>query len=105
MQFNDEGLNGEKLRSNLDALEEVRDKAQVRTTTYQQRAARYYNQKVHERNLKVGDLALRKLKAMKKRATVGKLALTWEGLFRVTKVIKLGIYKIKDLQGNQEPHT
>lgn len=36
----------DKLKSNLDALEEIKDEVQVRTTTYQQKAARYYNQKV-----------------------------------------------------------
>lgn len=74
MQFN-EGLNGEKLRSNLDALEKIRDEAQVRTIAYQQKATRYYDQKVRE-SLKVGDLTLRKLETTKKRAAVGKLAPT-----------------------------
>lgn len=78
MQFNDEGLNGEKLKNNLDALEEIRDEAQVRTTAYHQRATMYYNQKVCERNLKVEDLALRRLEATGMRATMGKLAPTWE---------------------------
>lgn len=48
----------------------------MRITAYQQKATWYYNQKVRERNLKVGDLALRRLEAIGKRATVGKIALT-----------------------------
>lgn len=76
MQFNDEALNSKKLRSNVDGLEEIKDVAQVRTTAYQQRAVRYYNQKVCERNLKVDNLALRKLEATEKKANVGKLAPT-----------------------------
>ncbi|XP_043809779.1 uncharacterized protein K02A2.6-like [Manihot esculenta] len=44
VQFNSESTNDDKLRSNLDALEEVREEAQVRTAAYQQRAVRYYNQ-------------------------------------------------------------
>lgn len=55
VQFNDEDTNSKKLRSNLDALEEIKDEAQVRKAVYQQRAARYYNQKVRESNLKVED--------------------------------------------------
>ncbi|XP_021598875.1 uncharacterized protein LOC110604893 [Manihot esculenta] len=35
VQFNSEDTNGDKLRSNLDALEEVREEAQLRTATYQ----------------------------------------------------------------------
>ncbi|XP_021612932.1 uncharacterized protein LOC110615399 [Manihot esculenta] len=92
VQFNNEDTNSDKLRSNLDALEEIRDEAQIRTAAYQQKAVRYYNQKVRERSLKVGDLALRKLKATGKRAVVGKLAPTWEGPFRIIKVVKAGVY-------------
>ncbi|XP_043813398.1 uncharacterized protein LOC110617319 [Manihot esculenta] len=76
VQFNNEDTNGEKLRSNLDVLEEISKEAQMRTTAYQQKAARYYNQRVSERSLKVGDLALRKLEATRKRAAVGKLTPT-----------------------------
>lgn len=47
--------------------------------------------------MKVGGLVLRILEATGKRAAVEKLAPTWEGLFRVTKVIRPGVYKIKDL--------
>lgn len=74
VQFNDENTNNEKLRSNLNALEEIRDEIQVRTVIYQQKVARYYNQKVRERNLKIQDLALKRLEATGKRATVEKLA-------------------------------
>ncbi|KAG8645588.1 hypothetical protein MANES_10G076111v8 [Manihot esculenta] len=105
VQFVSENTNEDKLRSNLDALEEVREEAQVRTAAYQQRAARYYNQKVRERSLKVGDLTLRNLEATGKRAAVGKLAPTWEGPFKVTKVVKPGVYRIEDMQGNPEPHA
>ncbi|KAG8639521.1 hypothetical protein MANES_14G150650v8 [Manihot esculenta] len=105
VQFVSENTNEDKLRSNLDALEEVREEAQVRTAAYQQRVARYYNQKVRERSLKVGDLTLRNLEATGKRAAAGKLAPTWEGPFKVTKVVKPGVYRIEDMQGNPEPHA
>ncbi|XP_021602516.1 uncharacterized protein LOC110607641 [Manihot esculenta] len=52
VQFNSEDTNGDKLRSNLDALEEVREEAQLHTAAYQQRAAHDYNQRVRERSLK-----------------------------------------------------
>lgn len=42
-------------------------------------------------------MALKRLEATGKRATVGKLAPTKEGPFRVTKVIKPRVYTIKDL--------
>ena len=40
--FSEEG-NDEKLRLNLDCLDEVRDKASNRMTKYQQKMAKYYN--------------------------------------------------------------
>lgn len=55
--------------------------------------------------MKVGGLALRRLEAIGKRAVVEKLAPTWKGLFRVTKVIRSGVYRIEDLQGDPEPHA
>lgn len=55
--------------------------------------------------MEVGGLALMRLEAIGKRAIVEKLAPTWEGLFRVTKVIRLGVYRIEDLQRDLEPHA
>ena len=43
--FNEKG-NDEKLRLNLDCLDEVRDKASSRITKYQQKMAKYYNKRV-----------------------------------------------------------
>lgn len=50
----------------MDALEEIREEAQIHTAASQQKAARYYNQNVREGSLKVGDLALRRLEATKR---------------------------------------
>lgn len=66
----------------------------MRIAAYQQKTAR--NQKICERKLKIEDLALRRLEATGKRVVVEKLAPTWEGPFRVTKVIKPGVYKIEE---------
>ena len=43
--FSEEG-NDEKLRLNLDCLDEIRDKASSRMTKYQQKMAKYYNKRV-----------------------------------------------------------
>lgn len=45
------------------------------------------------------------MEAIRKRAIVGKLVPNWEGPFRVTKVIRLEIYRIEDLQENPKPHA
>ena len=53
--------NDDKLRLNLDYLDEVRDKASSRMTKYQQKMAQYYNKRVKLRQLDIGDLVLRKV--------------------------------------------
>lgn len=105
VQFSDKDSNGDKLRSNLDALEEIKYEVHLRTVAYQQRASKYYNHKIWERKLKVGDLALWKLEATGKRAAMGKLVPTCEGPFQITKVVKPIVYRIKELQGNPKPYA
>ncbi|GJY94692.1 reverse transcriptase domain-containing protein [Tanacetum coccineum] len=59
----DEHKNDEDLRLNLDLLEERRDLAALREARYKQQMEQYYNPKVHQRYLKVGDFVLRKNEA------------------------------------------
>ena len=74
-----EERNDEKLRLNLDCLDEVRDKASSRMAKYQQKMAKYYNKSVKLRQLDIGDLVLRKVSAATKDPSQGKLESTWEG--------------------------
>ena len=73
--FREEG-NDEKLRLNLDCLDEVRDKASSRMVKYQQKMAEYYNKRVKLRQLDIGDLILRKVSAATKDPNQGKLGPT-----------------------------
>ena len=75
--FNEEG-NDDKLRLNLDCLDEVRDKASSRMAEYQWKMAEYYNKRVKLRQLDIGDLILRKVTTATKDPTQGKLGPTWE---------------------------
>lgn len=61
VQFNSEAANKEKLKGNLDALNETKDKAHLQTATYQSWLAKYYNQKVKEITLRASELVLRRL--------------------------------------------
>jgi transposase InsO family protein len=49
------GFNSEGLKLHLDLLEEKREEARVRTSTYKAKAARYYNKKVKPRSFNTGD--------------------------------------------------
>ena len=76
--FNKES-NDDHLRINLDCLDEVREKASIRMTKYQQKMADYYNKRVKLRQLDIGDLVLRKVTPTTRDAAQGKLGPTWEG--------------------------
>ena len=75
--------NNDKLRLNLDYLDEVRDEASSRMTKYQQKMAEYYNKRVKLRQLDIGDLVLRKVTTATKDPVQGKLRPIWEGPYRV----------------------
>ena len=88
--------NGYNLRVKLDLLEERQDVARLRTTAYQQRSARYYNSKVRHRILRIGDLVLRKVTLNTKEHGVGSLGPTWEGPYKIVKVVRPGTFKLED---------
>ena len=71
--------NDDKLRLNLDYLDEVREEASCRMTKYQRKMVEYYNKRVKLRQLDIGDLVLRKVTTTTKDPIQGKLGPTWEG--------------------------
>ena len=73
--FSEEG-NDNKLRLNLDYLDEVRDKASSRMAEYQRKMAEYYNKRVKLRQLDIRDLVLRKVTTATRDPTQGKLGPT-----------------------------
>ena len=75
--------NDNKLRLNLDCLDEVKDKASSRMEKYQQKMVEYYNKRVKLRQLDIGDLVLHKVTTSTKDLIQGKLGPTWEGPYRV----------------------
>ena len=54
-----EATNSDRLRTDLDLLDEVREQAHVRMATYKQRIVRYYNIWVKSKSFQKGDLILR----------------------------------------------
>ena len=49
----DEDSNRDLLNHNLDAIDELRDKAHLRTALYQQKVAQYYNKNIRVRTFKI----------------------------------------------------
>ncbi|GAV81598.1 rve domain-containing protein [Cephalotus follicularis] len=77
VRFNEEN-NEEGLRNLLDLVEELRDKAAIKDTTYQQRVSRYYNKRVNPRPLREGDLVLRNSAITDPTGTRGNLVVNWK---------------------------
>ena len=100
--YYDEASNSDRLRANLDLIEEFHDGANLRMATYRQRVARYYNSKVKTKTFKPGDLVLRRSEVSRP-LEQGKLSPNWEGPYEVTEALHRGAYKLKDLEGNLIP--
>ena len=87
----------------LDSLEEYREATTIRLVEYQQKLARRYNRDVRLREFGAGDLVLRKVVGNMRDSNAGKLALTWEGPFRVTSIAGAGAYYLEDLDKRPLP--
>ena len=71
------GSNDDKLRVNLDFLDEARDRASRKMAEYQQEMSEYYNKRVKLIRLNIGDLVLCRVTPATKDPTQGKLGPTW----------------------------
>ncbi|GAV90783.1 hypothetical protein CFOL_v3_34187 [Cephalotus follicularis] len=96
-----EDNNEEGLRCIIDLVEELRDKAVIRVTAYQQRVGRYYNKRVSPRPLRQGDLVLRNSVVADPTGTRGKLAPAWEGPYKIKRVLRPGTFKLETLGGRE----
>ncbi|CAL9217600.1 unnamed protein product, partial [Arabidopsis halleri] len=66
----------------------------------QQLTARYYNSKLKNRPLNVGDFVLRRVFDNTKEEGAGKLGINWEGPYQITEKVRNGVYRLQDLDGN-----
>ncbi|XP_074342556.1 uncharacterized protein LOC141680154 [Apium graveolens] len=88
----------------LDLIDEVRDAAHAKIVEYQKEAFFYYNLRVKERFFKQGESVLRKVEASEV-GQKGKLALNWEGPYKVNSVHRRGTYKLETMEGEKIPRT
>ncbi|XP_074361566.1 uncharacterized protein LOC141701850 [Apium graveolens] len=100
----DEISNIEGLKTNLELLDEVRDKAVKRTESYKEKTKLYFAKKVKIRKYKAGDLVLRHTKASDP-TNQGKLQPNWEGPYMVKEVLRPGTYKLSYLGGTEVLNT
>ncbi|KAG7564134.1 Ribonuclease H-like superfamily [Arabidopsis suecica] len=95
-----EKSNSKVLEDVLDTIDERRDQSLIRLQNYQQLTARYYNSKLKNIPLNVGDFVLRRVFDNKKEEGAGKLGINWEGPYQITEKIRNGVYRLQDLDGN-----
>ncbi len=100
----DDQQNEGQIRLNLDLIDEVREKIEIRMDRYQENMARYYNTKVKPRQFSIDDLVLRKITLATKDPTQGKLGPNWEGPYKVVEIRRQGTYHLENVNGRQLPH-
>ncbi|GKB11051.1 reverse transcriptase domain-containing protein [Tanacetum coccineum] len=96
--------NEEALKLNLNLLEERREIATIREERRKQQVEKYYNQRVHHKQFKVGKFFLRKNELSKVENT-GNLGPKWEGPYEVVKTYGTGAYKLRSMEGAEIPRT
>ncbi|KAG7548084.1 Integrase catalytic core [Arabidopsis suecica] len=95
-----EELNSKILEDVLDTIDERRDQSLIRLQNYQQLTARYYNSKLKNRPLNVGDFVLRRVFDNTKEEGAGKLGINREDPYQITEKVRNGVYRLQDLDGN-----
>ncbi|RRT72100.1 hypothetical protein B296_00034828, partial [Ensete ventricosum] len=86
-------------------LDGLRAEAHLRTLTYHKVVAQLYNCRVQPRRVVDNDLVLRKAEVNGPGRTRGKLALNWEGQYRVVRTVRDGIYVLAAMDGQILPRT
>ncbi|KAG7548086.1 Ribonuclease H domain [Arabidopsis suecica] len=94
-----EAANNELMVDVIDTIEERRDRSLIRMQNYQNAAARYYNSNVRNRHFDVGTLVLRKVQQNTAEDGAGKLGINWEGPYRITQVVRNGVYRLENMEG------
>ena len=87
----------------LSLIDEKGTRALYHVQGYQKRIARAFNKKYKSRNLKIGDLVLKKLRG-EISDPWGKMKLRWFGPFVIKKIMLGGTVKIIDLDGDEMFH-
>ncbi|KAJ9560378.1 hypothetical protein OSB04_005538 [Centaurea solstitialis] len=89
----------------IDALEELREKAFQKMASQKAMVERYFNKKVKVKVFQLGDHVLRRVFPNTQESNAGKLSIKWEGPYIITKIVGKGAYKISTIEGNEIPRS
>ncbi|XP_022847633.1 uncharacterized protein LOC111370170 [Olea europaea var. sylvestris] len=96
--------NDEARISELHLLEEKRDASQMTLAKYHRKMTRFYNSKVRNRTLRLGDLVLKRVFQSSKPTGSGVFGPNWEGPYRIRGESRPGTFEVEDMSGRMLPH-
>lgn len=82
----------------LDSVEEHLEVAMIRLADYQRKLAQWYNKDVKTREFGGGAFVLQRAVGSARDINAEKLALNWEGPYRVTDIVGIGAYYLEDIE-------
>jgi hypothetical protein len=94
-------MQGQLWCEDMDLIDERRWRTAIRNARYNQALRRYHQRFVHNRELRVGDLVLRRVL---NREGLHKLSPSWEGPFKVTEVCRPGCVRLATTEGESQPN-
>ena len=92
----------EDIKPTIDTIEAIKTQATINLGRYQEEIRRWRNKKVRPRQIKEGDLVLRRLPKSKRQ---GKMHRKWEGTFLVASMARPEAYRLRTLEGVEEPYS
>jgi hypothetical protein len=101
VQSFDESMQEQLRREDVDFIDELGWQAAIRNARYNQALRRYHQRFVHSRELRVGDLVLRRVL---NREGLHKLSPRWEGPFKVTEISRPGCVRLATTEGVPLPN-
>jgi len=104
-RLEDIDINNVNLKTKLDLIEELRDKAYLREMVCKQITARRYNARLRLRSFQKGDLVWRMTGDARKNLSNQKLTPNWEGPFRIQEDLGNEAYRFQWLIGELIPKT
>ncbi|KAJ9562122.1 hypothetical protein OSB04_007282 [Centaurea solstitialis] len=87
----------------LDALEELREKAFQKMALQKAMVERHFNKRVKAKIFQVGDYVLQQVFQNTQEIKAGKLSIKWEGPYIISKIIGNGAYKLTTIKGKEIP--
>ena len=93
----------EAILKDLDTVDELREAAAIHLASYQQRLARWHNQRVKPHTFKAGELILRRVFENTSNPVDGKFQPKWEGPYTVVRARTASSYALSRPDGTAVP--